>query len=97
MLGARLQQRNVTLALAVLAVLIVVIMVRRRRSRPAVEVSRPLEGDELIDLREAATILEVTPDRVDVMVDQGMLEPVASRRGPRFRRTEVEAVRLAGA
>ncbi len=44
MLGARLQQRNVKLALAVIAVVILVALVRRWRSRPAVEVSRPSPG-----------------------------------------------------
>lgn len=97
MLGERLQNRKVGLALAVVVLLFVVGMMRRRRSRSPVEVARPIAEDELIDLREAAMILEVTPDRVDVMVDQGMLEPVTSGREPRFRRTEVEAVRLIGA
>jgi hypothetical protein len=51
--------------------------------------------DELIGVDEASTLLEVTPDRVEVMVEEGLLSPVGD--GPRrFRRAEVLAARELG-
>ncbi|HEX2574801.1 MAG TPA: MerR family transcriptional regulator [Aquihabitans sp.] len=55
------------------------------------------DPNELIDDAEAATILEVTPDRIQVMVDEDLLTPAGGEQaGRRFRRAEVEALRLAG-
>jgi hypothetical protein len=48
--------------------------------------------DDLVDADEAAATLQVEPDRVAVMVDQGLLTPVDGR----FRRSEVEALRMQG-
>lgn len=50
---------------------------------------------ELIDADEAARLLEVTRDRIDVMVDEGLLTPVAGQEA-RFRRSEVLALRELG-
>jgi hypothetical protein len=53
------------------------------------------DADDLITDEEAARILEVQPDRVQIMIDEGMLTPVGD--GPaRLRRSEVEAEGLAG-
>jgi hypothetical protein len=53
------------------------------------------EPEELLDDTAAARLLEVTTDRLDVMVADGMLVPV--RDSPRsFRRVEVQALRLSG-
>jgi hypothetical protein len=50
-----------------------------------------------IDLEEASVILEVTPDRVQAMVEEGLL-PTAGGTGTgmRFERAEVLAVRQMG-
>jgi hypothetical protein len=51
--------------------------------------------DDLIGVDEASALLEVTPDRVGVMVEEGLLTPVGD--GDRqFRRGEVLAVRELG-
>ena len=49
-----------------------------------------------VDADEAARILEVTPDRIPVLVDEGLLHPLEGAEGLRFDRAEVEAVRLIG-
>jgi hypothetical protein len=51
----------------------------------------------LLRIDDAARMLEVTPDRIEVMVRQGMLDPVAGEGPWRFRVPDVEAVRLLGA
>jgi hypothetical protein len=51
---------------------------------------------ELIDAGEAARLLEVAPDRVQVMVDEGLLTPADDGVGVLFMRSEVEAIRLLG-
>jgi hypothetical protein len=57
----------------------------------------PLGLADLVDDQEAAALLDVTPDRVQVMVEEGLLQPVLySASGPRFERTDVLAVRLLG-
>lgn len=61
--------------------------------------------DDLIDAEEAGRLLGVTPERVEVLVDEGLLNPVppsavAVRDGSgevQFRRAEVMAVRELGA
>lgn len=59
-----------------------------------------LPSEELVDLSQAARVLEVDESRIPVMVEGGMLEPVGGDGGSgaamRFRRAEVEAVRLQG-
>ncbi len=52
-------------------------------------------NDETIDAPAAAEILGVPEDRIQVMVDDGLLTPVEGSDG-RFRAAEVEAVRLQG-
>ena len=54
------------------------------------------DQEDLVDAEEAARLLEVTPDRIMVMVDEGLLEPVHAAGGPRFARGEVEALRELG-
>ena len=49
-----------------------------------------------VDADEAAGILEGTPDRIPVLVEEGLLHPVDGSDGQRFDRSEVEAVRLIG-
>ena len=51
--------------------------------------------DELIGVEDASELLEVTPDRIEVMVSEGLLTPVGDGE-PRFRRTDVLAVRELG-
>jgi hypothetical protein len=53
--------------------------------------------DDLIDLAEASDILEVTPDRIGVMVEEGLLEPAGPVGERRFVRAHVIAVRELGA
>jgi hypothetical protein len=49
-----------------------------------------------VDVEEAAGILEVSADRIPVLVEEGLLHPVDGSDGARFDRSEVEAVRLIG-
>jgi hypothetical protein len=51
--------------------------------------------DDLIGIDEASVLLEVTVDRVEVMVEEGLLTPVGAGER-RFRRAEVLAVRELG-
>ena len=51
--------------------------------------------DDLIGVDEASALLEVTPDRVEVMVEEGLLTPVGDG-DLRFRRVEVLATQRAG-
>ena len=46
----------------------------------------------LVDADEAAEILEVARDRVQVMVEEGLLTPVDEGGEQRFRRAEVIAL-----
>jgi len=50
------------------------------------------DSGALIGIDEAAEILEVARDRVQVMVEEGMLTPVDEAGEPRFRRAEVIAL-----
>ncbi len=52
-------------------------------------------SSELIDADEAARLLEVTRDRIDVLVDEGLLTPAAGSEA-RFLRSEVLALRELG-
>jgi hypothetical protein len=52
--------------------------------------------DDLIGLSEVAALLEVTEDRVQVMIDGGLLNPVGGPGEPRFYRGEVIAARELG-
>ena len=51
--------------------------------------------DDLIGVDEASALLEVNPDRVEVMVEEGLLTPVGEG-DLRFRRVEVLATRELG-
>jgi hypothetical protein len=51
--------------------------------------------DELIGDEDASALLEVTPDRIEVMVSEGLLTPVGEGER-RFRRAEVIAARELG-
>jgi hypothetical protein len=51
--------------------------------------------DELIGVDEASALLEVTPDRVEVMVSEGLLTPAIGGE-LRFVRAEVLAARELG-
>jgi hypothetical protein len=53
--------------------------------------------DDLLDADEASALLEVAPDRVDVLVEEGLLTPLGDGEQRRFRRSEVLAVRDLGA
>lgn len=46
----------------------------------------------MIGVDEAAELLEVTPDRVFVMVEEGLLSPAGESDPPQFRRAEVIAL-----
>jgi predicted site-specific integrase-resolvase len=53
--------------------------------------------DDLVTVAEAAEIIGVVRDRIEVMVRQGLLAVASEVDGePRFVRAEVEAVREAG-
>jgi hypothetical protein len=56
----------------------------------------PFDPGELVGVEEAAHLLEVTPDRVQVMVDEGLLVPADGPGEPRFPRGEVIALRELG-
>lgn len=53
-------------------------------------------ADDMIGLDEAATLLEVPVEQVQVMVDQGLVTRDDSSAEPTFLRAEVLAVRQAG-
>ena len=63
-----------------------------------VDANEPMEPSDDIYLSpvEAAALLEVEPDRIEVMVEDGVLTPVEGADRPTFRRSEVLAVRLEG-
>ncbi len=52
--------------------------------------------DDLLDIEGAAAILGVSVDRVQVMVDDGMLTWEEGGDGPRFLRAELLAARELG-
>jgi hypothetical protein len=52
--------------------------------------------DDVIGLEEASALLEVTSDRVQVMIDGGLLNPIGEPGEPRFYRGEVIAARDVG-
>jgi hypothetical protein len=52
--------------------------------------------DDVIGVEEATALLEVTQDRVQVMIDGGLLNPVGGPGEPRFYRGEVIAARELG-
>ena len=49
-------------------------------------------SDEFLSIGEAARLLDAGEEQVRAMVDQGLLTPVDDGDGPRFRRSEVQAV-----
>ena len=51
---------------------------------------------DLVDLEEAARLLEVSPDRVMVLVQDGLLDAVTDAGDLRFDRGEVVALRELG-
>jgi hypothetical protein len=53
--------------------------------------------DDFVTPDEAAQLLAVTRDRIDVMVADGLLQPVEIETELWFHRAEVEALRLQGA
>jgi hypothetical protein len=53
-------------------------------------------SSELIGVEETCALLEVTPDRIQVMVEDGLLTPVGGPGEPRFYRGEVVAARELG-
>jgi len=62
----------------------------------------PVAGDaftphDVISAAQAAEVLGVTEDRIPVLVDEGLLDPIGTPDGSqRFLRVDVEAVRLQG-
>jgi hypothetical protein len=56
----------------------------------------PFDPAELVGVEEAARLLEVAPDRVQVMVDEGLLVPEDGPGELRFPRGEVIALRELG-
>lgn len=53
--------------------------------------------DEFVTPEEAADLLGVTPDRIEAMVEEDLLQPVELDGEHWFGRAEVEALRLQGA
>jgi hypothetical protein len=58
--------------------------------------SERARSDEVIDIEAAAALLEVTRDRVQVMIEGGLLNPLSGPGEPRFYRGEVIAARELG-
>jgi hypothetical protein len=58
--------------------------------------SDAIEPRDLVDMDEVCALLEVTPDRVQVMVEEGLLDPVDHDGELRFERGAVIAVRELG-
>ena len=58
--------------------------------------SDPPRPHDLVGVDEVCALLEVTPDRVQVLVDEGLLEPVEGHGELRFERGAVIAVRELG-
>lgn len=55
------------------------------------------DPNELIDAREASRLLEIPPERIQAMDDEGMLTPVEGGGDDlRFSRGEVIAARMQG-
>jgi hypothetical protein len=54
------------------------------------------QPDDVIGIEEATALLEVTQDRVQVMIEGGLLNPVGGPGEPRFYRGEVIAARELG-
>jgi hypothetical protein len=54
------------------------------------------EPGDLIGVEEASALLEVTRDRVYVMIQEGLLTPVNKTGNPQLQRSEVIAVRELG-
>lgn len=52
--------------------------------------------EDLVDVEEAARLLEVTADRIMVLVEEGLLEDIGGASQPRFERQEVIALRELG-
>jgi hypothetical protein len=54
------------------------------------------EPNELLSIEEAARLLEVVPDRINIMIEEGLLVPADTAGEPRFPRGEVLAARELG-
>jgi hypothetical protein len=54
------------------------------------------EPRDLVGIDDVCSLLEVTPDRVQVMVEEGLLDPVEGEDELRFERGAVIAVRELG-
>ena len=54
------------------------------------------QPDELIDSSAAASVLQQPEDTIATLVTDGVLTPIETPSGPRFRAAEVQALRLAG-
>jgi maltose-binding protein MalE len=52
--------------------------------------------EETLDATQAAEVLEVTPDRIAVLVEEGLLTPLPGRDDVAFDPAEVRAVNLLG-
>ncbi|MFO7280857.1 MAG: hypothetical protein C0P77_010680 [Thermoanaerobacterales bacterium] len=56
-----------------------------------------MTGDETIDAAEARQLLEVPPEQLEALVDQGVITPIDDGSGRlRYSRAEVMAARLMG-
>jgi hypothetical protein len=58
--------------------------------------SQGAQPDDLIGINEVTALLEVAEDRVQVMIEGGLLNPVGGSGEPRFYRGEVIAARELG-
>jgi hypothetical protein len=58
--------------------------------------SQGAQPDDLIGIGEVTALLEVGEDRVQVMIEGGLLNPVGGPGEPRFYRGEVIAARELG-
>jgi hypothetical protein len=63
---------------------------------PTRDGARPSDAADTVDLRGAATLLEMPEQQVHDLIAQGLLTPVGDGGTPRFRESEVRAVRLLG-
>jgi hypothetical protein len=60
------------------------------------DTDRPPSPDDVVDAPAAAKLLEVAVSRIDVLVSDGLLDPVPNRPGPVFRVADVLALRQVG-
>jgi hypothetical protein len=67
---------------------------RLGRGEPDIDLRDPAWFDSVLDLVGAARVLGVEPNRIEIMVQEGVLVPLDGEGPLRFRAVEVDAVRV---